>query len=102
MAKERARLTVPADHQAVTALAARYEQPSLGAIVVKRVGAVTRFDFGEWGSEVASRVNDDGTSSFVTISPGPVGFDFVVGNEQNKRTLTLREAQYEYVFVEAG
>jgi CubicO group peptidase (beta-lactamase class C family) len=102
MAKERARLTVPADDQAVTALAERYEHPSLGAIVVKRVGAATRFDFGEWSSDVASRANEDGTLSFVTISPGPVGFDFVVGNARNKRTLTVREAQYEYVFVEAG
>ena len=103
MAKERARLTVPADDQAVTALAARYEHPSLGAIVVKRVGAATRFDFGEWASDMASRPNDDGTLSFVTISPGIVRFfNFVVGNRQDKRTLTLREAQHEYVFVEAG
>jgi hypothetical protein len=102
LAKERARLTVPAEDQAATALAARYEHPNLGAIVVKRVGAATRFDFGEWSSDVASRVNDDGSLSFVTISPGPVGFDFVVGNARNKRTLTVREAQYEYVFVEAG
>jgi hypothetical protein len=34
--KERARLTVPADDPSVNALAARYEHPSLGAIVVKR------------------------------------------------------------------
>jgi hypothetical protein len=102
MAKERSRLTVPADEQAVTALAARYEHTSLGTIVVRRSGAATRFDFGEWASDVASRTNDDGTLSFVTISPGPVGFAFVVGNARNKRTLTVREAQYEYVFVEAG
>jgi CubicO group peptidase (beta-lactamase class C family) len=103
LAKERARLTVPADDQAVTALAARYEHPSLGTIVVKRHGTATRFDFGEWASDMASRANDDGTSSFVTISPGTVGFfNFVVGNRQDKRTLTLREAQHEYVFVEAG
>jgi hypothetical protein len=51
---------------------------------------------------VASRANDDGTSSFVTTSPGTVGFDFVVGSAGGKRTLTLREAQHEYVFVEAG
>jgi hypothetical protein len=52
--------------------------------------------------DLASRANDDGTLSFVTISPGPVGFNFVVGNARNKRALTVREAQYEYVFVEAG
>jgi len=66
---------------------------------VRRVGAATRFDFGEWASDVASRTNDDGTLSFVAISGG---FNFVVGKADGKRTLTLREAQAEYVFAEAG
>jgi CubicO group peptidase (beta-lactamase class C family) len=102
IAKERTRLTVPADDQAAAALAGRYEHPGLGAIVVKRNGTATRFDFGEWASDVASRTNDDGTSSFVTISPATTGFEFIVGDMGDKRTLTVREAQYEYVFVEAG
>lgn len=102
VSKERPRLTVPADSRAVAALAPRYEHPSLGAIDVKRAGAATRFDFGEWGSDVASRSNDDGTVSFVAISPGIDGFQFVVGEAGGRRTLTLREAQSEYVFVEAA
>jgi CubicO group peptidase (beta-lactamase class C family) len=102
LAKERPRLAVPADDRAVAALAARYEHPSLGAIDVKRSGAATRFDFGEWASDVASRSNDDGTLSFVAISPGIGGFNFMVGQAGGKRTLTLRDAQSEYVFVEAG
>jgi hypothetical protein len=55
------------------------------------------FDFGEWQSEVASRRNPDGTTSFVTISPGVAGFEFVVGTGA-KKTLTLRDAQHEYEF----
>jgi hypothetical protein len=102
VAKERSRLAVPADAQPVAGLAARYEHPSLGAIDVKRSVAATRFDFGEWASDVASRSNDDGTVSFVAISPGIGGFNFVVGQAGGKRTLTLRDAQSEYVFVEAG
>lgn len=102
VANERPRLAVPADDQVVAALAARYEHPGLGAIDVKRAGAATRFDFGEWASDVASRSNDDGTVSFVAISPGIGGFNFVVGQAGGKRTLTLRDAQSEYVFVEAG
>lgn len=102
VAKERPRLAVPADGQAVAALAARYEHPSLGSIDVKRSRARTRFDFGEWASDVASRSNDDGTVSFVVVSPGINGFDFVVGKANGKRTLTLRDTQSEYVFVEAG
>ena len=39
-------------------------------IAVTREGAATVFDFGEWKSEIASRKNPDGTTSFVTIAPG--------------------------------
>ena len=66
---------------------------------MKRTGEATHFDFGEWGTDVASRANDDGTLSLVAISPG---LNFVVGRAGGKRTMTLREAQAEYVFVEAG
>ena len=55
------------------------------------------FDFGEWKSEVASRKNPDGTISFITLAPGAQGFAFVVGSGVTK-TLTLRDAQHEYVF----
>jgi CubicO group peptidase (beta-lactamase class C family) len=102
LAKQRARLVVPPDPAAVKALAAHYEHPELGAIDVKAGGAGTRFDFGEWHSDVSSRKNDDGTLSFVTITPGTIGFDFVVGSAGEKRTLILREAQHEYVFMEGG
>jgi len=37
------------------------------------------FDFGEWKSAVASRKNDDGTISFITVDPTIDGFEFVVG-----------------------
>lgn len=96
--KERPRLAVPADGRVVATLAARYAHPRLGPVDVRRVGAATRFDFGEWASEVASRTNDDGTVSLVALSGG---FNFVMGKADGRRTLTLREAQAEYVLVEA-
>ena len=64
---------------------------------MQRSGPKTVFDFGEWQSEVASRRNPDGTTSFITISPGVNGFEFVVGGGA-KKTLTLRDAQHEYAF----
>jgi hypothetical protein len=92
---------VPADPAAVAGLAKHYDNEALGAIDVKANGAVVTFDFGEWRSEVASRKNDDGTLSFVTITPGQDGFQFVVGSaDAGKRALTLRDAQHEYVFLE--
>ncbi len=72
-----------------------------GEIAVRRQGAATVFDFGEWKSSVATRKNDDGTISFFTIDPGVLGFEFVVGDRNGKRVLVLRDAQHEYVFHEA-
>jgi hypothetical protein len=34
------------------------------------------------------------------ISPGGYGEELVVGNAAGKRTLTMRDTQHEYVFVE--
>jgi CubicO group peptidase (beta-lactamase class C family) len=98
-AAERKLLTIPADAAASAKLAKHYSNASLGEIDVSTSGASTIFDFGEWKSEVASRKNPDGTISFVTIVPGLIGSEFVVGSGP-KRTLIARDAQHEYVFEE--
>jgi hypothetical protein len=69
---------------------------------VKTVDGQTVFDFGEWKSAVASRKNDDGSISFITIDPSVGGFEFVVGDEAGKHTLTIRDGQHEYIFTEQG
>ena len=92
-------MIVPADADASAALAPRYRNAALGGIAVSRAGDATVFDFGEWRSAVASRRNPDGTTSFLTIAPGLVGFEFVVSTA-SRRSLTLRDAQHEYVFAE--
>jgi CubicO group peptidase (beta-lactamase class C family) len=97
IAAERKTLVVPANAQEAGKLGAHYKNAALGDVAVQRSGAKTMFDFGEWQSEVASRRNPDGTTSFVTISPGVSGFEFVVGSGP-KKTLTLRDAQHEYLF----
>lgn len=93
LAAERKLLTVPADPAEAGKLAARYKHPAVGEIVMAREGSQTLFDFGEWSSEMATRKNPDGTISFITIVPGFSGLEFVAG----ERTLTLRDAQHEYV-----
>jgi len=60
----------------------------------------TVFDFGAWKSEVASRKNDDGTTSFVTIDPTNDGFNFVVTGTGGKRGFTIRDGQHEYHYTE--
>jgi hypothetical protein len=99
LAAERKLLTVPAAPAESAKLAPRYANAALGQIAVTRTGAATMFDFGEWKSQVASRRNPDGTISFITTAPGVQGFSFVVGSGA-KKTLTLRDAQHQYVFDE--
>jgi hypothetical protein len=55
---------------------------------------------GEWKSAVASRKNDDGTTSFITIDPTLDGFEFVVADKDAARRLIIRDGQHEYVFQE--
>jgi CubicO group peptidase (beta-lactamase class C family) len=100
IATERKRLVVPAEDGAVGKLAKRYHNDSLGDVAVSTRGKDTIFDAGEFQSTVASRHNDDGTYSLFPIDPGVAGLEFVVGEKDGKRTLTTRDAQHEYVFVE--
>ena len=88
LAAERKLLTVPAVAADAAKLAAHYVNDALGDITVRPSGGSTVFDFGEWDSEVASRHNPDGTVSFLTVAPGIVGLEFVVGPGPNPRSPT--------------
>ncbi len=102
LAKERERLVVPPEAAAVAMLAPRYVSTALGELNVTRDGSAALFDVGEWKSRVASRRNDDGTTSFLTIDPTLGGFEFVVADRDDRRRLVVRDAQHEYVFEEAA
>jgi len=99
IATERKQLVVPANAEDANKLAGKYANDTLGEITVTHQGAATVFDFGEWKSEVASKKHPDGSTSFVTIVPG-IGVELVVGSANGKRSLVLRDAQHEYIFVE--
>jgi CubicO group peptidase (beta-lactamase class C family) len=100
IAKERERLVVPADAAAVAKLAPRYTSTALGQLRILKEGNATVFDVGEWKSAVASRTNDDGTISFLTVDPTLAGFEFVIADKDGTRQLITRDAQHEYVWVE--
>ena len=102
IAKDRERLVVPADPPSVARLAKRYSSKELGDLTVASHDGITTFDLGEWKSTVASRHNDDGTTSFITIDPGTDGFEFVVGDRAGKRVLVIRDGQHEYTFTETA
>jgi hypothetical protein len=102
VAEERVHLVLPADPTVVAKLAKRYTNPTLGDIVVRTDAKGTVFDFGEWKSTVASRKNDDETTTLVPIDPGVGRIDFVVSDQAGVRRLLLRDPQHEHVFEEAG
>lgn len=99
-AANRKSLSVPADARVVADLAARYAHPAIGQVSVQREGQRVRFDFGEWASEVVTRVHPDNSVSMVTTVPGFNELEFLIGRRDGKRTLTLRDAQHSYVMVE--
>ena len=99
-AKERTRLQIPAAKDEVAKVADRYSNPALGDIRIDRGGAATTFRFNGWEAPVATRKNDDGTTSFVTLDPVFEGEEFVVAEREGKRALVVRDGQHEYVFTE--
>jgi CubicO group peptidase (beta-lactamase class C family) len=101
-AKWRERLVVPPATAEVEKLATRYSSPALGTLSVRKQDGSTIFDFGTWSSAVASRKNDDGTTSFITIDPTVDGFTFVVGERDGKRALVIRDSQHEYPLIESA
>src|SRR5262249_18698910 len=102
LAEQRKLLTIPADPSATSQLVEHYVSDALGEIDVVTDGKSTTFDFGGgWKSPMGSRKNDDGTFSMVTIATGNIGDTFVLGEKNGKKTLTIRDAQHEYVFVES-
>jgi CubicO group peptidase (beta-lactamase class C family) len=102
VAKTRERLVVPADALLADKLALHYTSKALGDLLLRHQGATVIFDLGEWRSTVASRKNDDGTVSFITIDPGVDGLEFVVGEREGRRALIIRDGQHEYVSTEVA
>ncbi len=99
--RRRERLVVPAGCARRPASSrTRYASPALGTLGVRSRDGVTTFDFAKWSSAVASRHNDDGTTSYITIDPTVDGFNFVRGERDGKKALIIRDAQHEYAFIE--
>jgi CubicO group peptidase (beta-lactamase class C family) len=99
-AKMRQLLTYPAAPAAVAGLASHYYSPDLGTIDVRKDADGVWFQFGLWGSHMASRKNPDGTTSLVTIDPGVSGFfNFVLTTRDGKPALITADGQHKYLYV---
>ncbi len=88
---------VPPDPGEVTRLAAVYRNAALGELAVRPGSDEVVFQFGGWQSRMATKVNPDGTTSFLSIDPGVRGFEFNAPPAAGTYTrLTLRDAQHSY------
>lgn len=100
VAKEAELVSKVPDKDTVAALAASYYSPDLGALSVTRGASGAQFAFRTMATPVGTKKNEDGTMSFVALDPTLLFFPLVAGNQGGKRTLTARDGQHEYVFVE--
>ncbi len=80
-------------------LAQRYRNDVLGDLTVATSDGQTLFEFAAWKTSVASRTMPDGAAAFVAMAGSPT-FPFVVGASGERRTLTIREGQNAFTFVE--
>lgn len=99
-AMARRQLQAPPTETAAGMLAARYRNEVLGEVTVSHRGDEVWFHYGQMRSRMASRVNDDGSLSFITVTPTLQGLEFVAGKDGPGRTLITRDAQHEYLFRE--
>lgn len=100
IAEQRTHLVIPAAPDIAKGLAAHYTNPELGFIKISEDKSGLLMDFGGWSSHAATRKNDDGTFELWTIDPSVDGFEFVIGTKAGKRTLTVRDGQHEYEYLE--
>jgi CubicO group peptidase (beta-lactamase class C family) len=90
---------VPPDPAEVKRLAGSYRNAALGDVVVRVGKNEVVFQFGSWKSRMATKVNPDGTTSFVSIDPGVRGFEFNAPAAKAAYTrLTLRDPQHSYEY----
>jgi hypothetical protein len=99
---ERKRLIIPAASGDLAGLASVYTSPDLGKLTVEKSGRTVGVRAAAWSSEVASRHNDDGTVSLVTIDPAIGGLELVPGSKAGTPTLTTRDGQHVYEFTGAA
>ena len=93
---------VPPDPAEVKRLAGAYRNAALGELAVHPGEDEVVFQFGGWKSHMASKLNPDGTTSFISIDPGVRGFEFNAPAAVATYTrLTLRDPQHTYEYEAA-
>ncbi|HEY2751291.1 serine hydrolase domain-containing protein [Phenylobacterium sp.] len=97
----RAKLTLPGDPALLADLAAKYRDPELGnTITIGERNGAKWVKAGFIEGPVATRKNADGSTSLVSIAPGAIGVDALIGARNGARTLTIHDSQHDYVYTE--
>jgi CubicO group peptidase (beta-lactamase class C family) len=99
-AARRARLTLPGDPAVLAGLAPRYVSDEGSSIALSEKGGAKWVKAGFIEGPVATRANPDGSVSLVSVGPGAIGLEALVGGTPGARTLTVRDSQHEYVYRE--
>lgn len=97
---KRERLTIPGDPQVLAGLASRYNAPGIGALTITNQDGAKWLKAGVIEAPVATRTNPDGSVSLISIGPGAIGVEALVGKQKGSRTLTIRDSQHEYIYTE--
>jgi CubicO group peptidase (beta-lactamase class C family) len=96
-----AKLTLPGDPAVLASLAAKYHDNELGnTITLSERNGAKWVKAGFIEGPVATRKNADGSTSLVSIAPGAIGVDALIGNRNGTRTLTIHDSQHDYVYTE--
>ncbi|MCA1660671.1 MAG: hypothetical protein LC648_00290 [Novosphingobium sp.] len=81
-------------------MAANYRNPEVGTVTISDQDGTKWLKAGFVEGPLATRTNPDGSISIVSIGPGAIGVDALVGNQNGARTLTIRDSQHEYIYTE--
>jgi len=97
----KARLTYPGNAAVLAALAPHYRDPQVGQITISDRDGQKWIKAGYIEAPIATRNNADGSISIVSVGPGNIGVEALVGSKDRKRTLTISDGQQtQYVYVE--
>ena len=91
-------LTWPATSEHVAMVLGSYSNPELGPLSLTSEEGKLMMRSTAISSEVATKTNEDGSISLVTVSPGFWGADILIGERDSKRVLILNDNQHEYVW----
>lgn len=100
VAARRDRLTLPGDPAVIAGLAPAYRSAEGLIVNISKRDGVAWLEAGFIEGPFATRKNADGSTSIVSSGAGLVGFDAQVGVDGDVRTLTVRDAQHDYVYRE--